>query len=224
MLSWLAPFGRRAVPAALALALGLGGVALAATVTVSSKTLTTLTVAGGVAAQTCTLTAPTADTHVDEAGPDNTFGSATTLEVGSGPSDRRTLVQFDLASCSIPAGARVSSAALKLHLSTAPSESRGYQAHRITASWEETATCWNNQPAVAGSATSSASTGTTSGAALQLPVTADVQSFLEGTATNHGWHVRDGDEAAPLDVGSVFGSREHATASERPVLTIAYYP
>jgi hypothetical protein len=215
---------RHAAPPALALALGLSGVALAASVTVTSDKLTAITVAGGVPAQTCTLMAATADAYVDEGSPDSAFGSASTLEVRSGPSDRRTFARFDLASCSIPQGAWVSSAALKLHLSTAPSESRSYEAHRITAAWDEATMTWNNQAAVAASATSSASTGTAGATTIQWPVTTDIRSFLDGSATNHGWRVRDVDETAPVGVGSVFSSREHATASQRPVLTIAYYP
>lgn len=215
---------RHAVLPALALAMGVSGVALAASLSVASEKLTAITVVGGVPAQTCTLTAATADTYVDEASPDSAFGSATTLEVRSGPSDRRTFVRFDLAGCSIPQGAWVSSAALELHLSTAPSESRSYEAHRITAAWDEATTTWSNQAAVAASATSTASTGTVSGGTVEWPVTADVRSFLDGSATDYGWRLRDGDETAPLDIGSIFGSREHTTASQRPVLTVAYYP
>lgn len=215
---------RHAAPAALALALALNGMALAASFTVSSDKLTAITVAGGVTAQTCTLTAAAADVYADEGSPDGTSGSATTLDVRSGPSDRRTFVRFDLAGCSIPQGAWVSSAALKLHLSTAPSSSRSYEAHRTTAGWSEATATWNNQAPVAASATSSATTGTTTGATVEWPVTADVRSFLDGTASNHGWRIRDADETDPVGVGATFSSREHATAGERPVLTIAYYP
>jgi len=215
---------RRAAPAALALALALNGMALAASFTVSSERLTAITVAGGVPAQTCTLTAAAADTYADESSPDDASGSATTLEVRSGPADRRTFARFDLAGCSIPQGAWVSSAALKLHLSTAPTASRSYEAHRITASWDEATTTWNNQAPVAAVATSSATTGTTPGTTIEWPVTADVKSFLDGTASNHGWRIRDADETDPAGVGAAFSSREHATASQRPVLTIAYYP
>jgi hypothetical protein len=215
---------RDAAPAALALALGLSGMALAASFPVASGSLTAITVPGGVPAQTCTLTAAAADAYADESTPDGTSGPATMLEVRSGPSDRRTFVRFDLAGCSIPQGAWVSSATLKLHLSSAPSESRSYDAHRITTAWDEAAITWNNQAAVAASATSSASTGTTTGTNVDWPVTADIRSFLDGTTTNHGWRIRDADEMAPVSVGSAFSSREHATAGQRPVLTIAYHP
>lgn len=215
---------RRVAAPTMALALALSGVALAATMSVSADTLTVKTVPGGVPAQTCTLSAAAADSYVDEGSASSNFGSGTTLEVRSGAADRRTFARFDLAGCSLPQGAWVTSAQLTLHLATAPSASRSYEAHRVTASWDEGAITWNGQPAVAASATFTASTGTTSASAVEWTVTADVRAFLDGTATNHGWRIRDGDEAAPSDIGSVFSAREHTTIAQRPALTITFYP
>lgn len=215
---------RRVIPVALAIAGALSGVALAASFSASAETLTVTTIAGGVPPQSCTLSAASADAHVDESSPTSNLGSATTLEVQSGASDRRGFARFELAGCSLPQGALVTSAALKLHLSSAPPTSRTYEAHRVTASWDETAITWSDQPPVAASATSTASTGTTSASTVEWTVTTDVRAFVAGTSTNHGWRIRDSDEAAPSDTLSVFGSREHATPAVRPVLTITYYP
>lgn len=215
---------RRLAVATLAIITGLTGAAFAAGMAISAGKLTVVTVPGSVPAQTCTLSAATADAFVDEASPGDAFGSATALDVRSGTSDRRAFARFNLAGCSLPAGAWVNSATLKLHLSSAPAASRTYEAHRVTAAWDEAAISWNGQPAVAASATSTATVGTTSPATVEWAVTADVRAFADGTATDHGWRIRDGDEAATPDMTSVFSSREHATPAQRPSLTISYYP
>jgi hypothetical protein len=173
----------------------------------------------------CTLAASTADTHADEQSKTSNFGTQDALLVRSwNKKNRRAYVEFDIASCGIPSGAEVKTATLELYLSAAPSASRTYGAWRVTESWGETSLTWNNQPATAGSATSTASTGTTSGVTLTWNVLADVAAYGAGTATNYGWSVRDETEDSATQRASSLRSREWGTASERPQLTITYYP
>lgn len=200
------------------------GVALAATIGVSSTKLTTSTRAASIAATTCTLSAADADSYVNEASAGSNFGTATTLDVrSSSAGDRRVFVQFSLTTCSIPANSLITAANLKLRMYAAPTASRTYEAHRVSASWTETGITWTNQPAVAASATSSVVTGTTSNVTLTWAVTADVQAYVDGTA-NNGWRIKDLTENSSTARTGQFRSAEYGTASQRPILEITYYP
>jgi hypothetical protein len=211
--------GRRVPRAVLiaALCAATATVALAASLTVSSARLTLYA--------SCTLrTAPT-DSDVDQSSPTSNFGTSSDLYVRSksGNANRRTFVTFTLSSCSIPSTATVTSATLGLYITSAPSTSRTYEARRINASWGETTINWNNQPAVSG-VTSTAATGTTSNVRLQWNVTADVQAFAAGTATNNGWRISDQTENAAGNREAKFASSEFGTASSQPTLVVRYYP
>jgi hypothetical protein len=221
----------RRIVAVLALStIAAGSVAFAASLGVTSNDLTTYTVATTVPISTCTLTS-VADTYGDQAllQAGSNFGGATTMSVESSQvlglgTNKRSFVRFNLASCSIPAAANVVSGSLRLFLSTAPGATRTYQAFRATASWVETSLTWNNQPGVAGAATATTSTGTTSGVTLSWDVVSDVRSFVSGSVTNNGWRVNDSAESsAPARTGT-FATREAGTASQRPSLVITYYP
>ena len=201
------------------------GVAVAATLGVSSAALTVSTGPSSVAATTCTLNAAPNDSYVSQASAASNFGPATTLNVRSSlAANMRTFVQFTLTSCSIPANALVTDAELKLFLSTAPTVSRTYDAHRVTASWAEGTITWTNQPAVAASATASTATGTTASVTLKWNVTSDVQAFLDGTASNFGWRIKDQTEDSATARTGQFRSAEYTTATQRPALDITYYP
>lgn len=210
--------------ALLAAVLGVG-TAVAASLGVGSGDLTLSTYASSISASTCTLTAADADSYVNQASAASNFGTATTLDVRSASSsaNRRTLVQFLLSSCSIPANALVTSATLKLFMYTAPTASRTYEAHRVTGAWTETGVTWTNQPTTAASATATASTGTTANVTLSWNVTSDVQTFVDGTS-NLGWRIKDQTESSATARLGQFRSAEYGTAVQRPALDITYYP
>ena len=105
---------------------------------------------------------------------------------------------------------------------TAPTASRTYEAHLVSAAWTETGVTWTNQPAV-GTLTASTATGTTANVTLTWAVTADVQAFVDGT-TNRGWRIKDQTESSAPTRNAVFRSAEYGTASQRPVLEVTYYP
>jgi hypothetical protein len=213
----------------LAAAVGAGvfgvGVAVAATLGVASAALTVSTGASSIAATTCSLNAATNDSYVSQATPASNFGTATALNVRSSTAaNMRAFVQFDLASCSIPANALVTSASLKLFMNSAPTASRTYDAHRVTATWAEGTISWTNQPAVAAWASSSVATGTTSSVTLTWNLTSDAQSFLDGTTSNFGWRIKDQTEDSATARTAQFRSAEYTTAGQRPTLDISYYP
>lgn len=219
---------RSAVVAAILAAVVASVVGFASALALAPKPLTVYAAASTVPISSCALSAPAADTYADQGSSLSNFGTATTLQVRSGttllvvPANKRTFVRFDLSACSIPANARVVTAGLALSMSTAPSASRTYQVRRITESWGETTLTWSNQPGAAASATATVATGTTANVTLEWNVLTDVREFLDGTAANNGWLIADSVES---DTGeSVFRSREHTTASERPRLVVTYYP
>ncbi len=196
----------------------------AASLAVASQRLTALSGASHVPLTTCAV-APAADTHVAEGASTTNYGTSASLLVRSEAlANRRALLRFDLSSCSIPSNASIRAAALRLTLASPPAASRTYEVHRATAAWSESAATWSTQPSVAPSPTSSALTGTTAGAVVEWSVKADIEAFVQGTAANEGWQIRDATESEPTAVESEFAAREHTTISSRPVLTVSYYP
>lgn len=194
-------------------------IGLAAGTGLSAQRLTVHSGATSVPLERCTLT-PVADSDVD--GLLNT-GTSTTLRVRSSSlGNRRAFVRFDLSSCGLGGDDAIRGASLSLVLGTAPASSRTHELRRVTATWTETGITNANQPAVAGTATAAQPTGTTPGATLTWNVLADVQAFRAGT-TNDGWRISDSAEGAVSAVEGSYRSREFATATDRPKLTIDYY-
>ena len=102
------------------------------------------------------IAAASADAYVSEQKPNNNYGSATDIIVKSKNNQAdRSFVQFDISS--IAASSTVNSATLTL-CSTSVAGSRTYNAHRVTAAWAEGSVTWGNQPSVAASPTTSATT------------------------------------------------------------------
>jgi len=175
---------------------------------------------------TVTLTA-TADSYVDQNNASDNNGSDDSIRVrsttsGNPDTNYRTFLQFNLAS--IPSGATIQSASLRLYLYDAPGASRTYEAHRVTASWAESTITWSNQPGAATSATATTSTGTSDNVTLAWSVAADVQVFVSGSQTNNGWRIKDETESGSSDREGRFRSKEYGTASQRPQLVVTYAP
>ncbi|HVM18254.1 MAG TPA: DNRLRE domain-containing protein [Gaiellaceae bacterium] len=204
---------RRAGLVAAVAALTGAGAAAAASVALTSATLTTATKT--LTRATCTL-APSQDAYVDSASSqrNRNFGTATSLLV-TGTTSQVSFAQFDLAGCALPAGASVDSATLRLVVTAAPLLSRDLAVHRVTATWTETGITSSNQPAAAATATATLATGSTTGQRT-TDVTADVDAFVRGAATNFGWRLTD-----PLiGATTTFGSRENT--GNAPSLVVVY--
>jgi hypothetical protein len=216
---------RSGMTAAVATAVFATSVAFAvgAPLGVTSERLTVVHTTGAIPTQQCTLSEPVADTYGDQANPDTPHGGATTMGVASGPANRRAFLRFDLSTCAIPQNAKVTSATLRLTISTAPAETRDYEAARVAASWTEGALTWSNQPGVTASPTATVASGTVGGARLDWNVTTDVAAFVSGATTNEGWRIKDAQENAATTLTAVFASREHGTAAHRPSLSVSYY-
>ena len=158
---------------------------------------------------------------------------------------RRGLVEFDLASAGIPAGATITNVELTLNMSQTTSGAADIALHRVTSDWGEGASSGGGSGAQAQTndatwlhafyagarwdtaggdfnATASAITsvdgiGSYSWSSAQL--IADVQSWLADPSSNFGW-ILIGDET--IRSSKRFDSREHAEPENRPQLKIEF--
>lgn len=222
---------RRALLLALAGLLAGATVASAATVTLASRFLATSSKT--LTHATCTLQPASDDTYVNEASKTTKYASSSSLNVTALTNGRqRTLIQFSLGACGATiANASVDSATLTLNVTSASGGTRTLKVYRITAAWTGSATSWNNQPSVAGSATTTFSSSSSSIGSKQVDVTNDVNDFLQssptalppysGTVANNGWMIAD--EGSTTGATTMTSSNAGgAQVSKRPILRIDY--
>ena len=211
--------------------------AFAASLSVASKNLT--------AFRTCLVTGTpntsTADidTYVDQSAATTNNGAAATMSVrSSNAANQRIYIRFDLTKCSpaIPATASIKIATLRLLVSTLPTACRTEDAFRVTASWTEAGITWNNQPfgtslnnPASASRTSSINVGaapcqnqTNNTYISGWDVAADVQAYVNGTATNYGWMVRDDVENSATARTGSFATKNANFLVAAPQLVVNY--
>jgi hypothetical protein len=213
---------RIAVIAAATLGLG-SGVAFAATLSVGSWHLW----AGSQALTkgTCTVTgsANITDATVSQASPTSSSGSATTMQVDpTSGSQQWMFVRVSLSSCALQATAGADTATLKLVLRTPANASRTLTVTPVLSTWSSTLT-WNGaQSLTYGTTTTTFATGTSSGAALSIPVTIDVDALLRSSTASYGWRISDAGANDFRGDTSIFNSVEATTSSLRPQLVVNY--
>jgi hypothetical protein len=180
---------------------------------------------GGTAlpAQTTVTLGPSHDAYVNDSAPANSFNNAF-LVIGKSTQEflprYRSLLRFNLDS--IPAGAVISSATLRLNLqSFEGSGTQSLEVHRVLATWSSATVTWNNQPAHDASVEVSRSPGTSVGSWYNFPIPALVQAWLDGTTQNHGVILRAASEATAAKTRT-FASSSASDPSIRPQLEIAY--
>jgi hypothetical protein len=198
-------------------------VALAAALPITPTLLTGASKAYSAPAS-CTLTA-VADASVNSVTPTTNSGTSTQLNVSPNSlATQRAFVRFDLSGCSpsIPADAIVQSATLQLAIASTVLATRTIQLRSVSATWIEAGVTWNNQPAVAGSVTSSSevTVGQAAGTVVSWTATSNVQSFVTGAATDFGFRLADSAEGAITGVALVLNARE--AVSGRPQLVVTY--
>ena len=168
------------------------------------------------------------DSYINQGAPHQNFGHLPHLKVkswrnpaGKGKNEH-SLVEFDITG--IPAGASIQTATLQLYaIVVPPCCTRTYGAYRVAGSWGEASVTWNNQPAIAPSATDTASTPPTHFRWMGWEVEGDVQSFIDGTAANHGWMIKDQvEDSWPLRQ-TIFVSKDQHSFPQ-PQLAITYIP
>ena len=194
--------------------------------------------------RTCLLTATPSTTPAvsdSEAAQDSTstnFGGAASLNVRSYNSsrNRRIYVKFDLSTCgeAIPATATIKSATLRLFLTVLPASCRTQDVFRVTGSWTESGVTWSNQPLGTGPnnpASAQRTAAATVGSGCQFAttfsyvswtVTPDVQAWVSGGATNHGWMIRDDAENSSQNRTVTYAAKNAGQLERAPQLTITY--
>lgn len=143
----------------------------------------------------------------------------------------RSLLLFDLSA--LPPIA-VKQATLTLHVITAPTSGRTYGAHALTNFWTTNAT-WNSRTTTAnglsdawgaaggdfnGTATATATVSTASNVNVTWDISADLQTWYQGTSANYGTLIMDENEGS--NRSTVFGSFGNGTQANRPSLAITY--
>ena len=163
--------------------------------------------------------------------------------------NRRAVLHFDLSAAAIPAGATISSATLTINVNKVRGGNDSAFVHRITSDWGEGT---SNAPGQQGGGTSAAtndatwvhaffnatnwttmggdyiaspSAGTTVSGTGTVTISsaglaADVQAWFDGTNSNFGWIIV-GNEGRSGSAKRI-ASRENASTSARPTLTITY--
>ncbi|WP_437571958.1 DNRLRE domain-containing protein [Sorangium sp. So ce542] len=170
------------------------------------------------------------DATIRQAAATTSYGGATTCEAdgddGSGV-DKSCLLKWTLSG--IPAGSTVQSASITLQVTDGSSNT--YNVYEVKRSWDEAQVTWNNATSTTAWATAGAlgSTdrgslvGSVTGSAGSRTITLNaagvalVQAWVDGTS-NSGVVI-----ASPSNTDGIdFASSEHATAAQRPKLTITY--
>ncbi len=130
-------------------------------------------------------------------------------------------LQFDVSS--IPGGATVSSALLRLCRTDSAGGAPIHELRPITSGWTEsglTGLTWSNAPTAASSYDASMSVPSSVGC-VTADVTTDVQAWVAG-AGNGGWRIADTDEPSAPQVD--WATREDPSSSQRPSLSVTYSP
>jgi uncharacterized repeat protein (TIGR01451 family) len=154
------------------------------------------------------------DSWINEASTAQNNGTVVTLRAtasSTGTSRTRALIAFTLPA--IPSNETITSAVLKLRVTTAGSQV--VNVHRVTDTWTETTVTWANT-ATDFNATSSASfTPSTVNVTLSIDITALVQGWRAGTFTNYGVMLLGANNSL-----AQFASEEATTTTNRPQLVI----
>jgi len=206
--------------------------------TILAATLFVATTPGHAQTLTTNLV-PVADTYIRDSAPTSNFGTANPILVGIAgtpvsPPQQRCLFRFSLDS--LPAGAVISSANLRLIAVAGPREAYDFDLNRLLVNWTEDGATWNARlpgtPWTTAGAAGTDFVATPSATAVLSPVSvepvtnnfsspnmvADLQLWLDDPGTNFGWilHVAGGQPGS----GRKLASREDTVF--KPVLTVEY--
>jgi hypothetical protein len=212
-------------------------VGLASSIPVSSRALTAYR--SCIISATPSASSAVSDSYVNQGSANTNSGTATFLDVTSASgANRRTYLKFDVTRCNpqIPATATMQTATLRLFATAVPATCRTQNIYRVAASWTETGVTWTNQPfgtAINNPPTAQRTSSITVGSAPcqntaansyvnGWDVTADVQAFVSGGATNQGWMIRDDTENSTTSRNVRYASKQAANTARAPQLIISW--
>lgn len=140
----------------------------------------------------------------------------------------RLLIRFDLSPPTIPSNATISSAVMRLTKESGNNGNPDIAAHRLNVAWDETTSSWNNRltgtpwSAAGGEGdyhpTDEATTSVTSNGNYNWTLTSLTQAWVNNSIANNGVIMRLPDEVTNGE--HRFFTREHATATNHPRLTV----
>src|SRR5580700_6964579 len=156
---------------------------------------------------------PLGDAYTNTADPTTNYGAKTLLDVDG--ASQITYIQFNLAS--IPSGASVSQATLKLYVSSV-TKAGSFNVDYINAAWSEGTIDSSNAPPLGAAIASNVSVTTADkNQYILVNVTSAVQAWLNGSETNNGIAL-----VANGTFNATFDSKENTGTSHPPELDIAF--
>lgn len=154
-----------------------------------------------------------ADTWLKEAAPNEIHGSDKELSVKNKPGDNfRTLYRFDISS--IPAGANVTRAELRLRVTGEDDSGDPVNIYRVTDAWSENTANWNNTGNDYDASLVHASFVPDNTGWVRIDISSLVQSWVCGEFPNHGFMLI----ATSDDTESKYSSKEWDQGNRRPRL------
>lgn len=160
------------------------------------------------------------DAMVNILDPNGNYGNYRYLMVNFGPATEvRGLVEFE--GLSAISGATVNSAFLDLWIDTANSTNYNFGVYRVTATWQEMAVTWSNQPAHDATAYDVQMISGAVGGPYTWDVKKLVQEWASKTYPNYGLMVKRVNMQNPTN-WPYFCSSDNANASYRPRLRVDY--
>ena len=167
-----------------------------------------------------------ADTYVYEQQPSASFGTDASVRAGkdgNGPGrEYRALLRFDVAS--LPAGATVTAATLRLSATGGEGGNVSLELYRAGVTWDEGTATWTGTSGgtPTGSALDTASVSTTTPGWVEWSVPpALLHEWMDGVSPNDGLVLVS---TSAKNRNALFASRENATLADRPQLLIEYTP
>jgi hypothetical protein len=156
---------------------------------------------------------PSADTYTNSAEPTTNYGAATLLNVHG--ATETAYIQFDLAS--IPSGASVSQATLKLYVNAVTTVG-SFNVDYVNGTWKESTITSSLAPALGNSIVSSVPiTSADKNQYILINITPAVQAWLSGATPNDGIAL-----VANSTFNASFDSKENTTTSHPAELDIAF--
>jgi hypothetical protein len=156
---------------------------------------------------------PLGDAYTNTADPTTNYGAKTLLDVDG--ATQITYIQFNLAS--IPTGASVSQATLKLYVNSV-AKAGSFNVDYVDGTWSEATIDASNAPPLGNTiAANVAITTADKNQYILINVTPAVQAWLNGSQTNDGIAL-----AANSTFNAIFDSKENTTTSHPAELDIAY--